>query len=136
MKDAFTKQKESLKAPNLKASSISPTLVSDIRSRLSFTPDKLLSQERLSRVLNVSYRTIARWESGTKPDQHSAIKLARLQKALDMIGDMIDREYLLDFFEQHHPLLMGLRPIDLLDTDDGANLLFHHLEAAQTGAFS
>jgi len=45
-------------------------------------------------------------------------------------------EYRLPFFEQPHPLLMKLRPIDLLDTDEGTEAVIGQLEAATTGSFA
>ncbi len=119
-----------------KVSSVSPTLIRDIRNRLSPDTDKPLSQERFSKMIGVSLRTVARWETGAHPDPHNAQKLARLQNALDKIDDMVKREYLLDFFEQHHPLLLGLRPIDLIDTEEGSRVLLQRIKAAETGAFA
>jgi uncharacterized protein (DUF2384 family) len=65
-----------------------------------------------------------------------ARKLTRLQRALDVLGDMVKREYRLAFFKQHHPLLLNLRPIDLLDGEDGAMAIIRLLEGAETGAFA
>jgi uncharacterized protein (DUF2384 family) len=49
---------------------------------------------------------------------------------------MVTRGYRLPFFEQSPPLLMKLRPIDLLDTDEGAEAVIRQLEAAETRAFA
>jgi hypothetical protein len=53
-----------------------------------------------------------------------------------MLDDMVTREYCLAFFEQAHPLLMRLRPIDLLDTEEGMRAILRQLEAAATGSFA
>lgn len=110
--------------------------IRDLRYRLSPAPRKPLSQQRFSELLNVSWSTVARWESGGQPDVHMAEKLARLRRALDVLGEMINREDRLAFFEQPHPLLLDLRPIDLLSTAKGAEVVIRLLEGAATGAFA
>jgi len=84
----------------------------------------------------VSWSTIARWEAGGAIDTRHALKLMRLRRVLTMLDDMVTRVYRLAFFEQAHPLLMHLRPIDLLETEEGATAILRQLEAAATGAFA
>ena len=115
---------------------ISPKDIRDLRQRLSRYSTKPLSQQQFSELLGVSWSTVARWERGGRPDDHMARKLTRLQRALDVLGDMVKREYRLAFFKQHHPLLLNLRPIDLLDGEDGAMAVIRLLEGAETGAFA
>lgn len=115
---------------------ISPRDIRDLRQRLSRDSTKPLSQQQFSEFLGVSWSTVARWERGGRPDEHMARKLTRLQRALDVLGDMVKREYRLAFFKQHHPLLLNLRPIDLLDGEDGAMAIIRLLEGAETGAFA
>lgn len=110
--------------------------IRDLRAQLSPDPFKPLSQQRFSQLLGVSWSTIARWETGGAIDARHAQKLARLRKVLTTLDDMVAREYRLAFFEQAHPLLMQLRPIDLLDTEEGAAAVLRQLEAAATGAFA
>ncbi len=40
------------------------------------------------------------------------------------------------FFEQRHPLLLKMRPIDLRDTEDGAAVVMRLIEGLESGAFS
>jgi len=115
---------------------ITPEQIRELRGYLSFDPAKPLSQQRFSQLLNVSWSTVARWEAGGPLDSRHTLKLARLQRALTALGDMVLPENRLPFFEQPHPLLMKLRPIDLLDTDEGAAAVIGQLEAAATGSFS
>lgn len=115
---------------------ISPKDIRDLRQRLSRNSTKPLSQQQFSELLGVSWSTVARWERGGRPDDHMARKLTRLRRALDVLGDMVKREYRLAFFKQHHPLLLNLRPIDLLDGEDGAMAIIRLLEGAETGAFA
>jgi DNA-binding transcriptional regulator YiaG len=114
----------------------SPSEIRALRSQFSSDPDKHLSQQRFSQLLGVSWSTIARWEAGGAIDSRHARKLARLQRVLTALDDMVAREHRLAFFEQAHPLLMHLRPIDLLDTDEGTVAVLRQLEAAATGAFA
>ena len=115
---------------------ISPEEIRDLRYQLSSDPSRPLSQQQFSELLGVSWSTVARWERGGRPDQQMGRKLARLQRALNALGEMIKREYRLAFFKQHHPLLLNLRPIDLLDGEDGAMAVIRLLEGAETGAFA
>ena len=115
---------------------LSPKEIRELRYRLSPDPKKPVSQQQFSELLGVSWSTVARWERGGRPDDHLARKLTRLRRALDVLGDMVKREYRLAFFKQHHPLLLNLRPIDLLDGEDGAMAIIRLLEGAETGAFA
>jgi len=115
---------------------ITPEQIRELRHYLSSDPAKPLSQQRFSQLLNVSWSTVARWEAGGPLDSRHALKLARLQRALTALGDMVLPEYRLPFFEQPHPLLLKLRPIDLLDTDAGTEAVIGQLEAAATGSFA
>ena len=110
--------------------------IRNLRCQRSPDPIKPLSQQRFSQLLGVSWSTIARWEAGGAIDARHALKLARLQRVLTMLDDMVTRAYRLAFFEQAHPLLMHLRPIDLLDTEEGTTAVLRQLEAAATGAFA
>ena len=110
--------------------------IRDLRCQLSPDPIKPLSQQRFSQLLGVSWSTIARWEAGGAIDARHALKLARLRRVLTTLDDMVTRAYRLAFFEQAHPLLMQLRPIDLLDTEEGTTAVLRQLEAAATGAFA
>jgi len=115
---------------------ISAQEIRDLRHRLSPDSNKPLTQQLFSELLGVSWSTVARWEGGGRPDAHMARKLARLRRALNVLGDMVKREHRLAFFKQHHPLLLNLRPIDLLEAEEGAMAVIRLLEGAETGAFA
>lgn len=53
-----------------------------------------------------------------------------------MLDDMVTRDYRLSFLEQAHPLRTQLRPIDLLNTEEGTAAVLQQLESAATGAFA
>lgn len=110
--------------------------IRDLRYRLSPDSEKPLPQQRFGQLLGVSWSTVARWESGAHPDPQMVQKLLRLSYALDALGEMVRPEYRVAFFEQRHPLLLNLRPIDLLHTEEGAETVIRLLEGAATGAFA
>ena len=110
--------------------------IRDLRVRLAPGPQRPLSQQRFSHLLGVSWSTVARWEGGGRPDTFVAQKLIRLRNVLDALGDMVRPEHRLAFLEQAHPLLLSLRPIDLLDNDNGCAKVVELLEGMETGAFA
>ena len=111
-------------------------MVLDSRWRLSADPRKPGTQERLARLLGVSWSTVARWESTGRVDPPMGRKLARLGRVLDALGEMIVREDRIRFLEEKHPLLLGLRPLDLLDNDSGSEKVVELLEGMETGSFA
>lgn len=127
---------EHLLKDSLSGVTISPKDIRDLRHRLSPDSNKPLTQQLFSELLGVSWSTVARWEGGGRPDAHMARKLARLRRALNVLGDMVKREHRLAFFKQQHPLLLNLRPIDLLEVEEGAMAVIRLLEGAETGAFA
>lgn len=110
--------------------------IRDLRRRLAPDPGKPISQQRFGDLLGVAWSTVARWEGGSTPDARIAAKLARLRHAVDALGELIVPEDRLLFFEQHHPLLLKMRPIDLLDTEDGTAAVMRLIEGLESGAFS
>lgn len=115
---------------------VSPDAVRGLRKRL--LPDGVnpITQQQFGELLGVSWSTVARWEGGGRPDVPIARKLDRLRRVLDTMGEMIGPEHRLAFLEQRHPLLLNLRPIDLLETEDGAQRVIELLERAESGAFA
>ncbi len=110
--------------------------IRDLRQRLAPTPGRPISQQRFGDLLGVAWSTVARWEGGSRPDAKMATKLARLRRALDALGDLVVPEDRLLFFEQHHPLLLKMRPIDLLDTEQGTAAVTRLIEGLESGAFA
>ena len=107
-----------------------------LRSELSADPKKPVTQERFGQFIGVAGGTVARWESTGKVDPWMSRKLERLERTLAAMGEMIVREDRVKFLEQMHPLLVGLRPIDLLDNDNGCAKVVDLLEGMETGAFA
>lgn len=110
--------------------------IRDLRRRLASDPRKPISQQRFGDLLGVAWSTVARWEGGSKPDARMTTKLARCRRAVDALGELIVPEDRLLFFEQHHPLLLKMRPIDLLDTEEGTAAVMRVVEGLESGAFA
>ena len=110
--------------------------IRELRVRLSPVSERPVSQQRFSHLLGVSWSTVARWEGGGQPDPPLKRKLIRLRQTLDALGDMVRPEHRLAFLEQNHPLLLSLRPIDLLDTEKGTEAVLSMLRGAESGAFA
>ncbi len=106
-----------------------------LRSELSDDPKKPVTQERFARLVGVAGGTVARWESAGKVDPWMSKKLERLERTLSTMGDMIVTGDRIKFLEQEHPLLVGLRPIDLLDNENGCAKVVELLEGMETGSF-
>lgn len=110
--------------------------IRDLRLKLSADPQKALSQERFGQFIGVAGGTVARWESTGRVDPWMSRKIARLERVLEAMGEMIVREDRVKFLEQAHPLLVGLRPIDLLDNDRGGAKVVELLEGMDSGSFA
>lgn len=111
-------------------------LIRGLRRRLATEPNKPITQQRFGDLLGVAWSTVARWEGGSGPDGKIAKKVLRLRQVLDALGDLVMPEDRLLFFEQRHPLLNKMRPIDLLDTDYGAEAVTELIESMESGAFA
>lgn len=111
-------------------------LVRELRSRLSGDGLKPLTQERFAKLMDVSWSTVARWESSGRVDPTIGKKLVRLRRALDALGELIIRKDRVLFFEQEHPLLLGMRAIDLLDNDRGCGKVIELCEGMESGSFA
>lgn len=110
--------------------------IRNLRRRLAADPDKPISQQRFGELFGVAWSTVARWEGGSKPDAKMLAKLTRLRRVLDALGTLIVPEDRLLFLEQHHPLLLKMRPIDLLDTEEGMAAVMRLVEGLESGAFA
>jgi DNA-binding transcriptional regulator YiaG len=102
------KQGISTRAPTARGKVvITPEQIQQLRYHMSLDPAKPLSQQRLSQLLNVSGSTVVRWEVGGPQDSRHALKLARLQRALTALGNLVRSESRVAFLEQPHSLPTG-----------------------------
>jgi uncharacterized protein (DUF2384 family) len=75
-------------------------------------------------------------ESGGQTDPAVLQKLDRLRQVLDALGDMVRPEHRLPFLLKENQLLLAMRPIDLLNTEQGAEAVIRVLEETKSGAFA
>lgn len=108
----------------------------DLRRRLSGDASRRISQQQLSNLLGMSWSTVARWEGGGQADAAMLQKLDRLRRVLDALGDMVRPEHRLPFLLKENQLLLAMRPIDLLNTEQGAEAVIGVLEGTKSGAFA
>jgi putative toxin-antitoxin system antitoxin component (TIGR02293 family) len=95
-----------------------------------------LSQEDLARILNVSVRTIVRWEKeGDQPPSLEKERLEMIQEVVDIAGDIMDLENVPGWFSSPKESFSGLRPLDLLSTFRGIKRIQDCLEKVRWGVF-
>lgn len=118
-----------MKQATLQESSCSAAIES-IRSALQ------LSQEGFARVLQVSVRTIVRWEK--EGDEPPALERERLEliHELTLISDEImEKNDIPPWFSRPKVAFSGKKPLDLLSTFRGIQQVREHLEQARWGVF-
>jgi len=129
------KNKANLKQKRVRSGIDWASFIRTLRADLAPGENKPLSQERFARLIGVSWVTVARWESGSRPDTPTAQKLKRLRKVLNELLDMVERDVIVQFLESRHSGLLNLRPVDLLSTEDGYERVMAVLESASSGTF-
>ena len=93
----------------------------------SVRADLGLSQERLGRLLDLSYRTVSRWESGVDKtngvQSRDQLRLSRLHSILEHLPEnMLSRDRLQWLTVPNRKLESGT-PIDLIASDSGARIV-------------
>src|SRR5207249_10106048 len=97
-----------------KTGDIDAKWVVTLRERLSVT------QERLARLLDVTSRTVARWEKDeAKPEPFLELKLKRVGLVTDKLGKSGGPEQIAAWLEKPDPSLKGYPPIDLMGSGYG-----------------
>jgi DNA-binding transcriptional regulator YiaG len=95
-----------------------------------------LSQEDLARILNVSVRTIVRWEKeGDQPPSLEKERLEMIQEVVEIAGDIMDSENVPVWFSNPKESFSGLKPLDLLSTFRGIKKLQESLKTIRWGIF-
>ncbi|MHB8481509.1 MAG: antitoxin Xre/MbcA/ParS toxin-binding domain-containing protein [Nitrospiria bacterium] len=118
------------KTTKLFSSTTIPGTIEFIRSSLN------LSQEDLARILNVSVRTIVRWEKeGDQPPSLETERLEMIQEVVEIARDIMDLENVPGWFSSPKESLSGLRPLDLLSTFRGIKRVQEFLEKIRWGIF-
>lgn len=92
-----------------------------------------VSQEVLSRILNVSARTAHRWLKGTRPRRTR--ELDRVYEVVALLQQTLPNDEAIRSYLYHsNPALKGERPIDLLIRGD-FDLVSADLQAVQEGVY-
>lgn len=92
-----------------------------------------VSQEILSRILNVSARTAHRWLKGTRPRQNR--ELGRLLGIVALLEETLpNQEAIRSYLYYPNPTLQGEKPIDLLIRGD-FDRVSADLQAVQEGVY-
>lgn len=92
-----------------------------------------VSQEVLSRILNVSGRTAHRWLKGTRPRR--TFELERLVEIVSLLEQTLPNDEAIRSYLYHsNPTLQGEKPIDLLIRGD-FDRVSADLQAAQEGVY-
>lgn len=94
-----------------------------------------LSQEALARILDLSVRTIVRWEGGEEPPPLERERLELISEAVEMAKEIMKPEDLPIWFSSPKEALSGHRPLDLLSSFKEIQQVRELLEKARWGLF-
>lgn len=95
-----------------------------------------MSQQAFGDLLGVSTSTVAEWEGGGQPEAAMGQKLVRLRRVVDVLAHVVKPEHRLPFLLKENQLLLKMRPVDLLNTEQGAEAVIRVLEGTRSGAFA
>ncbi|MBI2681858.1 MAG: helix-turn-helix transcriptional regulator [Acidobacteriales bacterium] len=115
---------------------ITPKQIRELRMLLSSDGAKPISQQRLGQLLDVSWNTVNRWESGGRPDDRTALRLERLYAVVRELSQVVASRNRLAFLEKEHPLLLHMRPINMLMDEQGTQRVLETIEGAASGSFA
>ena len=93
-----------------------------------------IPQEEFARLLGVSTRTVARWESeGVKPTPDIRDQLDFLLKLSRRLDELIEREHITDWLITPNPEFLNQPPVDLVQSKYGRQVLEQEIERAEWG---
>jgi len=93
-----------------------------------------IPQEEFARLLGVSTRTVARWESeGVKPTPDIRDQLDFLLKLSRRLDELIEREHIKDWLITPNPEFLNQPPVDLVQSKYGRQVLEQEIERAEWG---
>ena len=90
-----------------------------------------LTDEELAFLLKTSHRTVARWVSGTFPDNNA--RLQDLQELIALAGKTLRSDALAEWFREPNRALGGFVPLNLAADPHGFQLLRNLLVQASYG---
>jgi DNA-binding transcriptional regulator YiaG len=93
-----------------------------------------IPQEEFARLLGVSTRTVARWESeGVKPTPEIRDQLDFLLELSRRLDELIEREHITDWLTTPNPEFLNQPPVDLVQSKYGRRVLEQEIERAEWG---
>jgi DNA-binding transcriptional regulator YiaG len=93
-----------------------------------------IPQEEFARLLGVSTRTVARWESeGVKPTPDIREQLDFLLKLSRRLDELIERKHITDWLTTPNPEFLNQPPVDLVQSKYGRRVLEQEIERAEWG---
>ncbi|MFQ5781228.1 MAG: antitoxin Xre/MbcA/ParS toxin-binding domain-containing protein [Nitrospiria bacterium] len=95
-----------------------------------------LSQEAFARMLQVSVRTIVRWEKeGDEPPALERERLELIHELARIAGEIMEKDDIPAWFSTPKAAFSGKKPLDLLSTFRGIQQVRERLEQARWGVF-
>ncbi len=95
-----------------------------------------LSQEAFARVLQVSVRTIVRWEKeGDAPPALEKERLELIHELTLISEEIMEKNDIPLWFSRPKVAFSGKKPLDLLSTFRGIQQVREHLDQARWGVF-
>ncbi len=93
-----------------------------------------ISQEGLARLMRVSVRTVARWESGSgNPSPAMLRRLEYLLKLVKRVGDIVGLDKTVAWLETPNSEFLNQPPIDLIQSQYGCLRLEQELDRTEWG---
>ena len=74
-----------------------------------------LSSETVSRVTGASPRTVAYWNSGTRPQRSSAQKVREVARLFDALSDLIEAKAIGPWLQRPNPQFDGSTPLQVIE---------------------
>jgi len=93
-----------------------------------------LSQEDYARLLDVTVRTVVRWEVGaTEPNPATKEKLEYLLRLSKSLGKLIERKHIAQWLKTPNPEFLNQPPLDLIRSEYGRRVLEQEVERSEWG---
>ena len=93
-----------------------------------------LSQEDYARLVDVTVRTVVRWEVGaTEPNPATAEKVEYLLRLSKSLGKLIERRHIAQWLKTPNPEFLNQPPLDLVRSEYGRRVLEQEVERSEWG---
>jgi len=93
-----------------------------------------LTQEDYARLLDVTVRTVARWEVGaTEPSPATKERLEYLLRLSKSLGKLIEKKRIAQWLTTPNPEFLNQPPLDLVRSQYGRQVLEQEVERSEWG---